>query len=542
MNESFSLSVELRRYIALVWHWAWLLVLLTGLAGGAAYLNAKRMTPLYRASTLVLVNEAPANRSVDYSSMVTSQYLAQTYAKMMTTLPIMEAVAERIGLDKSYGAALKGEILVQQIENTQLMNIYVTNPDPNQAALIANTLVKVFSEQNQADQASRYAASKQSLENQMAQANNQIQEINNQISELADLPANQSARDQLNATLSQYNQTYAYLLQSYEQIRLAEAQSTSNIIQKEPARTPTSPIQPRVFNSTFQGAVVGFVLAAGLIFLIEALDDTLKDPQEITRRFGLPILGLIATHGSEEEKLITQAQPRSPVAEAFRSLRTNLQYASVDHPLHTILVTSPSPEDGKSTIAANLSIVLAQSGRTVGLIDADLRRPVQHRLIGLINRGGLSGLFADPNLILDGNLQKTGTEYLYAIPAGRTPPNPSELLGSDKMYRILESVRQRTDVVVIDTPPVLAVTDAVVLSPKVDGVLLVVKPGVTKLPMLKQSIDQLRQVGANILGIVLNDVQVQRSGYKYYYYRAYQHAYQNRYIDNTEEQLKNKRN
>jgi capsular exopolysaccharide synthesis family protein len=154
------------------------------------------------------------------------------------------------------------------------------------------------------------------------------------------------------------------------------------------------------------------------------------------------------------------------------------------------------------------------------------------------NRGGLSDLFLDPQLVLDGHLHKTGIELLSALPAGSTPPNPSELLGSDKMKRILDLLCQRFKVTVIDSPPVLAVTDAVVLAPRVDGVLLVVKPSVTKIPALTQSINQLRQVGANILGVVLNDVQVNRGGYKYYYYhKAYQHAYENRYTKNLEKSV-----
>jgi capsular exopolysaccharide synthesis family protein len=278
------------------------------------------------------------------------------------------------------------------------------------------------------------------------------------------------------------------------------------------------------------GAVLGLMLGVGLVLLIDMLDDTLKDPQDVTRRFGLPVLGLIATYTTEFGSLITQSQPRSPAAEAFRSLRTNLQYSSVDRPLHTLLVTSPSPEDGKSTIAANLSVVMAQGGRSVTLLDADLRRPRQYRLMSVTNRPGLSELFVEPELVLDGQLRQTKVDLLSALPAGKTPPNPSELLGSDKMNQILALLRQHSELVVIDTPPVLAVTDAIVLSPRVDGVLLVVKPRVTRLPALEQTVKQLQRVGANILGVVLNDVEMKRSGYRYYYYyKAYQHAYENSY-------------
>ncbi len=541
MEENTSFSFELRRYIALFLHWTWLIVLLTVFIAGAAYLSAKRSTPIYQASTLVLVNQAPLNSATDYTTMMTSQLLAQTYAQEMTTRPVLEAVVEKMGLDKSLAASLQGNIQIKPIENTQLMSILVTDANPDRAAEIANTLVTVFADQNLSDQEARYAASKKSLQDQMDQIAIQIQSTTVQLNSLADTPENQTQRNQLNYSLSQYQQSYATLSQSYEQVRLAEAQSISNIQQKEPAIPPATPIRPRPLTAALQGAAVGLALAAGLIFLIEMVDETVKDPQEITRRFGLPILGLIASHQPDENALITQSQPRSPVAEAFRSLRTNLVYSSVDHPIQTLLVTSPSPEDGKSTIAANLSVILAQGGRNVSLIDADLRKPTQHRLLGVVNRGGLSGLFTDPEVVLDGHLQKTGVESLSALPAGRTPPNPAELLGSDKMYRILDQVCERSEVVVIDSPPVLAVTDAVVLAPRVDGVLLVIKPGVTKMPQLRQSIEQLRQVGANLLGVVLNDVEIKRSGYKYYYYRSYyRQSYHNRYTEAPETSSKQK--
>jgi non-specific protein-tyrosine kinase len=529
-DDTSNFSLELQRYVALIWHWSWLLILITVIAGGTAFLVSKNMTPVYQASTLLLINEAPLNQAANYSSLTTSERLAQTYAQMMTTRPVLEAVAESLMIDEAYLDTIQEEIRVQTVPNTSLLRVFVTDPNPILAADVANKLVEVFAQQNLADQASRYVASKQSLEEQMVQIDEQIESTNQQLTILENIPDNQATRDQLSQTLSQYRQTYAVLSQSYEEIRLAEAQSLSNIIQKETAVPPTIPIRPQVGRNTIMGMVVGLMLGVGLVFLIEMLDTSLKDPQEVTRRFGLPILGMIASHTPAEGQLIAKAEPRSQVAEAFRGLRTNLQYTSVDRPLHTLLITSPSPDDGKSTIAANLGIVLAQSGKRVALVDADLRRPVQHKLLRLANRRGLSQLFITPEIHLNGNLQKTDVEFLSAVTAGQTPPNPADLLGSETMIRILDQLLGSTDMVVIDSPPVMAVTDALVLAPRVDGVLLVVKPSTTDLPTLQRSIEQLRQVGANILGVVLNDVEITRSGYHNYYYRsAYQRTYHYNY-------------
>ena len=173
------------------------------------------------------------------------------------------------------------------------------------------------------------------------------------------------------------------------------------------------------------------MVAAGIIFLIEFLDDTIRDPQEITRRWGIPILGMIVSYKSSSgEALVTVRHPRSPISEAFRSLRTNLQFAGVETPLHTLLVTSPSPSDGKTTIVANLASVIAQSGRNVVIVDADLRRPRIHKVFQLSNRVGLTDQFIRSQDRLDGSLKSTEVTNLHAITSGNLPPNPSELLSS----------------------------------------------------------------------------------------------------------------
>jgi non-specific protein-tyrosine kinase len=252
------------------------------------------------------------------------------------------------------------------------------------------------------------------------------------------------------------------------------------------------------------------------------MDDTLKGPDQVTEQLGLPVLGLIVRHNTTEGRPVTLAEPRSQVAEAFRSLRTNIQFASVDQPLRTLLITSPTPSEGKSTVAVNLGVVIAQGGKRVALIDADLRRPNVHKLLDLSNVQGLSDLFVQEHVSLDGTLQKTKTADLFVMTSGALPPNPAELLGSEKMYEIIRQVKEQTDLLVIDSPPVIAVTDSAVLAPRVDGVLLVFKPGVTHLAAARQAVEQLQRLGANLLGAVLNEVDLKGSRYYYYHYKSYQ--------------------
>jgi len=313
---------------------------------------------------------------------------------------------------------------------------------------------------------------------------------------------------------------------SYENARLAEAQNTSDVVQIEYALISTEPIKPQPLRNAVLAAVVGLMLSVGGIFAYDALDDTVKTPDEINRQLGLPVMGTIGRFEEPEDgQLITRAQPRSPVAESFRALRTNVQYASVSTSLQKILITSPAPGDGKTTVTSNLAMVIAQGGRRVTVIDGDLHRPRMHRAFNVEQRPGLSALFIKPTVRLNGSLQSTALDRLKVIGAGDLPPNPSELLGSKKMREIMDVVLEQSDLLILDTPPVLSVTDAVVLAPMMDGVLIVVRPGVTKMSALRVAVEQLRYVGANVAGIVLNGIDNRKSRYGYYSYSYKQYKY-----------------
>ena len=514
--EPQPLSDDIRRYSILIWHWAWLIILATILAAGTAYFVSQRMTPIYQASSTLLVNEAPGTQGTDYSSVMTSQRLTQTYAEMLTKQPVLDEVIDQLSLPME-ASDLKRMITVQPVRDTQLIDIKVEDIDPVRAAAIANAVGIAFANQNKAMQEARYASTKESLKSQLDDIQLQIDGISTSLAALGDVPESQAERERLDNVLSQYRQTYAYTLQSYEQVRLAEAETISNVVQAENAVPPKGPISPKVFQNTALAGVVGAMLAVGVIFLIEALDDTIRSPDEVERYLQLPVLGVI--RGIEDtEELIAATQPRAPVSEAFRSLRTNIQYASVDHPLNSILITSATQGEGKTTVAANLSSVLAQGGKRVSLIDADLRRPRLHSQMNISNRRGLTSLFMGQDIQLNGALRESRIPNLSLITSGNLPPNPAELLGSEKMQQILAKVEAQSDVVILDSPPVIAVTDATVLSQRVDGVLLVIQPGTAKVAAIQKAIEQLRRVGANVIGVVLNNVASNSSRYSYYYY------------------------
>lgn len=215
------------------------------------------------------------------------------------------------------------------------------------------------------------------------------------------------------------------------------------------------------------------------------------------------------------ERLITASNPRSPVAEAYRQLRTNIQFASLDRPLRTLLVTSTSPEEGKSTTLANLAITMAQADRKVILVDCDLRRPSLHQLFRVGNGIGLTTTVADHSAT-DFPLMETEVPNLWLLPSGPLPPNPSELLGSQRMSSVIDKLKTQADYVLFDSPPIIAVTDAAVLASKVDGVILVIRAGKTKREHAQRSKELLDKVGANLIGVVLNGVRYESSLHQYY--------------------------
>ena len=217
---------------------------------------------------------------------------------------------------------------------------------------------------------------------------------------------------------------------------------------------------------------------------------------------------------------IAIAEPRSPMAESFRTLRTNINYAAVDKEIKTILITSPHLGEGKSTASANLAVVMAQTGQETLLVDCDLRKPMLHKMFALANHKGLTNLLTE-TLLLEELVQPTQQDKLQVLTSGPIPPNPAELLASRRMANFLEELRSRYEKIIIDTTPTEAVTDAIVLSSQVDGVLLVLDSGKTPIQLAREARDKLDRANAHLLGIILNRIKRDSNGYYHYYYYAY---------------------
>ncbi len=335
-----------------------------------------------------------------------------------------------------------------------------------------------------------------------------------------------SSNTNLQSTLALYEQIRSSLLSSYEDVRLARLNSTSNIVQIEPAIANNSPIRPLTPRNVGLGAVVGLLIVAMLIFLVEYLDDTIKTADQITEQLNLPVIGYISKLEHKKNAPFVSENPRSPIAEAFRTLRTNIEFSGVEKPIRSLLVVSANPGEGKSTVAANLAVTTAQGGKHVMLIDADLRRPRIHSIFGLANRIGLSDFIKTPMPLAD-IIQIWKDSNLAIIPSGTIPPNPADLLGSSKMAEVIKICHGNADITIVDAPPFL-VADASILASHIDAILLVIHSGKSSMNSVVTTVEQMKRTGVRIIGVVMNQIPLNHS---YYYggYQFYSSKYQGKY-------------
>lgn len=525
--------MELRQYVTLLRKWMRLIIACTAIAGVTAYGISRQQTPIYQATATVLINQARSPvRGTEYADILTSERVARTYAELLQDWPTLEKATNQLGFDGDFRSLQKQyqiEITVNPIRDTQLVDLQVQANSPEVAARLANVMPEVFKSLNQERQRERYEVTRQELQAELQAVERDMMATQEAISGLANAqtPEEKAELSQLQSALKRYEAAYGSLLNNLAELRLSEAQTLDNIVLATPALTPVNPVRPRPLFNALLAAIVGGMLALGAAFLIEYLDDTIKSPDDVRAVTNLPTLAaVIALDGdSPQKRLVAVTAPRSPAAEAYRVLRTNLQFSSLDKPLHSLMVTSPGPGEGKSTTIANLAMVLAQAGNRVLLLDADLRRPNLHKLFQLPNSIGLTNALLQHGDHLDDFIQDAGHNNLFVLTTGPIPPNPAELLGSERMREMLHILQERYDVLLIDSPPVLAVADAAILSNQVDGLILVASAGETRFDMLIRAIERLESVGTRPLGIVLNKLTERKSGQYYYYYYYYASRY-----------------
>jgi capsular exopolysaccharide synthesis family protein len=351
--------------------------------------------------------------------------------------------------------------------------------------------------------------------------------------EALDLNKREVAYQQLKRQQENTAKLYSLMLSRMKESDLSAQLRVNNIRPLDMAVASHVPVRPRVQLNLLVGAVIGLLLGIGLAFLVDALDNSMKSQEDVDAVRGLTFLGLmpripgtvVQRNGKRPEPkpeldLIVHRNPKSAVAESCRAVRTNLLFASADRALKTIMLTSPGPKEGKTTTAVSVAIAMAQAGARVLIVDTDMRRPRLHRIFGVPGGDGITSVLLGSGNI-DEVIKATEVPDLSVLPCGPIPPNPAELCQGERFRALLAELGQRFDRVILDSPPVMVVTDAVVLSTVVDGVLLVARTGQTTRGGLRETVRQLRDVEGVVLGCVLNDMDLERRGYGYYRYRRY---------------------
>lgn len=514
--------MEFPRLIAIVRTWSPLFVVSILLAAVAAFVVSSLLPKTYEAKATLIVGQSLSAVNPDYTQVLVSQRLSTTYATVATTRPIIASVIKQLDLGVTPDELLM-RVRGDASADSTLLTITAQDANPARAAAIANALAEQLIAASPAIQG-RQAEFQASIDADLKATQDQMTAIQTKVETLTGLPARTAAEDADLATLDgrlvSLRATYATLLS------FASTNASNLLTVIEPATAPSGPISPRPLLNTLLAAILGLLVAGGTAAASEYFDDSIKDSDEVLEVAGLSTLGTIARMRGDRSRsviyrLAALLYPRSGVAEAYRTLRTNIEFASVDAPIQTILVTSSTPGEGKTTTAANLAVVFAQAGRRVILVDADLRKPGIHLVFDVPNAHGLTTLLRSDQP-LDSITQATEQENLRILTTGPLPPNPAELMGSKRMQTVLDRLKVGVDLVIFDSPPLQAVADSAVVSSFMDATLFVIDARRGRRSAVRQGRETLAKAGANVIGAVLNRIPAgAHSGYADYYGGSY---------------------
>ncbi len=472
-----------------------------------------------RIATLEATNEEVQLERDNYRALVGEVNVADTTTEKLRRIVNTAAVANNSAVKSLYDQWFA--------KTTERQLLLSSNMSGNSDVVrgVEATIVSIKADLHQA--ANDYL---RTLESRQQSLNARLETLRK---ETARYPALAADEERLRASQRSLQTVYENLREQYQLAQIAQAVDINVVQPIDQASLPIRPIAPDRRRDALLAAALGILIGLAIAVMLDRLDDSVRSPDEITEMLNLSVLGMIPAIRLEEakvegptimERLVTHANPRSPVAEAYRSLRTNLAFARARENVKTLVLTSPGPADGKSTTVANLAITFAQQGQRTLLVDADLRRAVLDKTFSVPRSPGLTEVIVG-EAELEHAVNATDVPNLFVLGSGHFPPNPSELLGSPAMRNVLREAKEQFDVVLFDSPPLLAVTDAAVLATMVDGTVLVIRMGSTARQAVRRALSQLTAVRVRVLGAVMNDVDLTRSsyygGYGYAYYAYY---------------------
>jgi len=519
MNDFF----EFRRVIdAILKRW-WLVAVLIVLGATAGYSFTKKQTPVYQATTTVLVGQGIELAQLDRVDIQTSEALVQTYVELAQRQPVLEGVVKTLALNEDW-QTLRSQIEVSPITGTQLIEINVESDTPEMARRIADEVANqllVISPRSPAGNVGQTPVEDfnreqlTSLQARILDGQKRLEEldfaIQNASSDIqrADL---QTERAALEGLIVDWERNYTSLLPFVASVPNKEPNQLTVI---ETAYSDNVQVRPNLKLNTFLGGVLGMVLALGLIFLLEFLNETYRSADELFQSEGLEILGTVGKiKGSKySDQLITKLAPFSPLAESYRIIRNKIYTDSDVVSKRSIMITSAVPQDGKSLTVANLGIILAEANIKTVIVDADLRGSALHRAFNLPSEHGLADVLAQPGSNVEDYVKITSVPNLYVLTSGKALSNPSELLGSGSrgMLKVINDLKRFADVVILDCPPASVFSDAISLSNLVDDLIMVVRAGKTKKRDIKMALQNLQNNRADFLGCIFNYAPEDRS-------------------------------
>ena len=495
---------DARDYLRMVWRRRRAIALVV-VAAVAASIAASLLSPsTYEATTTMVLRDQPSDPFTQTSTVqLTPDRAVQTEIEVFRSPPVRDRVRLLI--------AAAPDVAVASLGQSNAFSVTARAAEPAQAADIANAYARSYIDTTKDQAVADLTAASEQIRAKVADIQNQITVLN----AAGDQPTAVAQRDALVTQQATY-QT------KLDQLQVTSGLQTGRAVVISPASPPSTPVEPRPIRSAVLALVLGAILGLGAALLIEYLDDTVKSKEEVEAALGgASVLGVIPAMAAPKDGghpgIVTLEATSSGPAEAYRSLRTAVQFLATDRDRSIVAITSPRLGDGKTTTAVNLAVSLAAAGQRVAITCCDLRRPRLHMFFDLDNSVGLTSVITGEVSLSDALQPVPDVDGLELLASGPLPPNPAEVLATRRTREVLDALRSRFDTVVLDCPPILPVTDAAVLAPTADLVLVVVRAGVTRTDDVKRAHESLRQVHAPPAGGVLNGVTKDLGGYGYDY-------------------------